>query len=310
MKYPVLDGHCDTAVELWRKGESLAKNSGQISLAQAAEFPAYVQFFAFCTVWIKNAQTDEERFASAMAYFSEQLREHNIPLCRTSADVSAILQNGGVGAALSIEGAGGVRLRSGTAGGAGRARRADDCAGVECGECAGRLLHDRRRIDGAGARIRAAAQRAGIIVDVSHSSERAFWDICEIAEKPIVASHSNAKAVCGHVRNLTDEQFPRDLRSWRHGGAESLRAVFERVRPRVDGRCAPPPRTLFRAGRRRPSGARRRSGRLRCAPGRDARAARLCAAGKQILKIGASASRSSGNLFYQSLEKVVKLCIM
>ena len=88
-KYPVLDGHCDTAVELWRKGESLAENSGQISLAQAAEFPAYVQFFAFCTVWIKNAQTDEERFASAMAYFSEQLREHNIPLCRTSADVSA-----------------------------------------------------------------------------------------------------------------------------------------------------------------------------------------------------------------------------
>ena len=105
MKYPVLDGHCDTAVELWRKGESLAKNSGQISLAQAAEFPAYVQFFAFCTVWIKNAQTDEERFASAMAYFSEQLREHNIPLCRTSADVSAILQSGGVGAMLSIEGA-------------------------------------------------------------------------------------------------------------------------------------------------------------------------------------------------------------
>ena len=51
------------------------------------------------------------------------------------------------------------------------------------------------------------AQRAGIIVDVSHSSERTFWDICEIAEKPIVASHSNAKAVCGHVRNLTDEQF-------------------------------------------------------------------------------------------------------
>ena len=38
MKYPVLDGHCDTAVELWRKGESLAKNSGQISLAQAEEF--------------------------------------------------------------------------------------------------------------------------------------------------------------------------------------------------------------------------------------------------------------------------------
>ena len=186
MKYPVLDGHCDTAVELWRKGESLAKNSGQISLAQAAEFPADVQFFAFCTVWIKNAQTDEERFASAMAYFSEQLREHNIPLCRTSADVSAILQNGGVGAALSIEGA-----------------EAFDCDPGRLEELAARGV----RMIAQGREFVRRAQRAGILVDVSHSSERTFWDICEIAEKPIVASHSNAKAVCGHVRNLTDEQF-------------------------------------------------------------------------------------------------------
>ena len=53
-------------------------------------------------------------------------------------------------------GRGGVRLRSGTAGGAGRARRADDRASVERGERARGFLHDRRRIDGAGPRIRAA----------------------------------------------------------------------------------------------------------------------------------------------------------
>ena len=207
MKYPVLDGHCDTAVELWRKGESLAKNSGQISLAQAAEFPAYVQFFAFCTVWIKNAQTDEERFASAMAYFSEQLREHNIPLCRTSADVSAILQNGGVGAALSIEGAEAFgcdpgRLEELAAQGVRMIAPVWNAENALAGSCmtGGGLTAQGREF------VR-RAQRAGIIVDVSHSSERAFWDICEIAEKPIVASHSNAKAVCGHVRNLTDEQF-------------------------------------------------------------------------------------------------------
>ena len=51
------------------------------------------------------------------------------------------------------------------------------------------------------------AQRLGMLVDVSHLSERGFWDMTELAEKPIVASHSDAFAVCPHPRNLTDAQF-------------------------------------------------------------------------------------------------------
>lgn len=44
-----------------------------------------------------------------------------------------------------------------------------------------------------------------LFTDVSHLSERAFWEVVELAHYPI-ASHSNAKAVCGHQRNLTDDQ--------------------------------------------------------------------------------------------------------
>ncbi|XKE94240.1 dipeptidase [Metaplanococcus flavidus] len=44
-----------------------------------------------------------------------------------------------------------------------------------------------------------------ILTDVSHLSEKAFWDVMELAEFP-VASHSNARALCNHARNLTDEQ--------------------------------------------------------------------------------------------------------
>ena len=51
------------------------------------------------------------------------------------------------------------------------------------------------------------AQKLGMILDVSHISEKAFWDLCDITEKPFVASHSNSRAICKHVRNLTDEQF-------------------------------------------------------------------------------------------------------
>ena len=44
-----------------------------------------------------------------------------------------------------------------------------------------------------------------ILTDVSHLSEKAFWDVMDEAQNPI-ASHSNAKAICNHVRNLSDEQ--------------------------------------------------------------------------------------------------------
>lgn len=49
--------------------------------------------------------------------------------------------------------------------------------------------------------------RLGVIVDVSHLSEPGFWDVIKYSSKPIIASHSNAKAVCNHVRNLTDDQI-------------------------------------------------------------------------------------------------------
>ncbi len=52
-----------------------------------------------------------------------------------------------------------------------------------------------------------ALEQAGILVDASHLNDRCFDGLLETAGKPFVASHSNARAVCGHRRNLTDEQI-------------------------------------------------------------------------------------------------------
>lgn len=49
--------------------------------------------------------------------------------------------------------------------------------------------------------------RLGIIVDVSHLSDKGFYDCLKYSEKPIVASHSNARAICNNVRNLTDDMI-------------------------------------------------------------------------------------------------------
>lgn len=50
-------------------------------------------------------------------------------------------------------------------------------------------------------------QRLGMIIDVSHLSDAGFWDVVSHAKKPFVASHSNARAVCPNIRNLTDEMI-------------------------------------------------------------------------------------------------------
>ena len=50
-------------------------------------------------------------------------------------------------------------------------------------------------------------EEIGMAVDVSHLGDAGFWDVAEIMKKPFAASHSNARAIAGHTRNLTDEMI-------------------------------------------------------------------------------------------------------
>ncbi len=50
-------------------------------------------------------------------------------------------------------------------------------------------------------------EELGMAVDVSHLGDAGFWDVAKVARKPFLASHSNARAVASHVRNLTDEMI-------------------------------------------------------------------------------------------------------
>jgi membrane dipeptidase len=49
--------------------------------------------------------------------------------------------------------------------------------------------------------------RIGMVIDVSHMSEVGFWDVLSHSQRPVLASHSNARSLCDHPRNLTDEQI-------------------------------------------------------------------------------------------------------
>lgn len=62
------------------------------------------------------------------------------------------------------------------------------------------------------------------IMDASHLDEKSFWDLYHMSDQPIIASHSNAKAICDHERNLTDEQM-KAIAS--RGGVIGLNAHYE-----------------------------------------------------------------------------------
>ena len=59
----------------------------------------------------------------------------------------------------------------------------------------------------AGRELVRACNRLGILVDLSHLNEAGFWDVAALSDAPLVATHSNAHALCAASRNLTDAQL-------------------------------------------------------------------------------------------------------
>jgi membrane dipeptidase len=86
----------------------------------------------------------------------------------------------------------------------------------------------------AGVALVRACNELRIVVDLSHLNERGFWDVARVSRAPLVASHSNAHALCASARNLTDDQ----LRAVRDSGG-LVGVNFATCFIRADGRNDP-----------------------------------------------------------------------
>lgn len=80
----------------------------------------------------------------------------------------------------------------------------------------------------AGKELVRACNRLKIMVDLSHLTEKGFWDVATLSDRPLVASHSNAHAVCPSARNLTDRQLDAIAES---GGLAGLNFHVAFLRP-------------------------------------------------------------------------------
>ena len=205
--FPVFDAHCDTALELWERQASLQQNSGQWDLARAAQLPGWAQFFAFCPICSPFAAElgAEAVLARAYAQFLQQLEACQLPVCRDAAEVERQLPTGAV--LLSLEGAEGIGCDPGRL----EPLRLQGFAMTGLtwnyeNSLAGSHMTG-QGLSARGAAYVRAAQQLGMLVDVSHASDEAFWQVCRMTQGPILASHSNSRAVCPESRNVTDGMY-------------------------------------------------------------------------------------------------------
>jgi microsomal dipeptidase-like Zn-dependent dipeptidase len=76
--------------------------------------------------------------------------------------------------------------------------------------------------------------RRGMMIDVSHASEKTFWDVIKHSKKPIIASHSSSRALYDHDRNLTDDQIRAVAKN---GGVVQVCIVNEFLRKNKKDAC-------------------------------------------------------------------------
>lgn len=203
MGIPYFDAHCDTLSVLHSRGAewSLGANAAEVDIDRLSAYSPAAQVFA---IWGGHY---EEKLALLRRSLA---RDGRAVLCRTAEEVRKANAAGKVAALLSVEGAEILgcsieRLRE--------ARERDGLAMINLcwnsdNALCGAAMDSGSGLTDAGRAFVRAAQDVGVAVDLSHASERTFWDVLEIAEKPVIASHSNAAALSSEFpRNLTDEQF-------------------------------------------------------------------------------------------------------
>ena len=245
MKFPVFDLHCDTALALLgedvNQAGSLASNKGHIDLNRAEKLAGYCQCFAcFTTPYMEQWHhiTPTLVFEREIATIQREIDKNKkrISIAYTPEDVIDNQEKGKMSAILTIEGPAGFGfdpelLESMFLAGF----RISTLGWNESNPLTGSNQTGGGLTDLGKAYVR-QAQSLGILVDVSHISDEGFWDIMKITQAPVIASHSNSRALCNHSRNLTDDMF-RAIRD--SGGVAGINqfADFLGQKPTLDTVC-------------------------------------------------------------------------
>ena len=192
---------------------TLICNDGQVSADRMGDI-RWVQCYA---IWIPDNEGDEQAdiraidwYREARTWFKGQMEQcsDRFEQVRAFSDIPRILDAGKVAAVLTVENA--ACLDAGIEVVDEFARDGVLIAGVTWNNrnvLGAGNNYPKKGLTDLGKEYLAALEEHGIVADVSHLNEKGFWELESLATKPYIATHSNARNVCNHLRNLTDDQF-------------------------------------------------------------------------------------------------------
>ena len=196
------DAHCDTLTKAYDEGCPLYKNNCRLDFSRLKQNGCILQFMA---IWTKPEYTPDDayrRCLSVLDFYYKSIK----------GDINTVISPQNIcsdklNILLSVEGGSilngdikrlytlykkGIRAITLT-------WNDDNCI-------SGGIENDRTGLTPFGREVVKEMHNLGMIVDVSHISQKGFWDTAEISDY-VFASHSNCKSVCNHKRNLTDGQI-------------------------------------------------------------------------------------------------------
>ena len=200
---PLFDCHCDTICRVIAEGGSLRKNGFHTDLERLHKFAPCAQVFAVCA---ETLDRPVEKADAMLRRLSQEIEENSdiVMLCLNFHDIKKAAGLGKIAAVISIEGCEQISsLESAYQDGVRILHPTWNFDNELCGAAMG----SGKGLTEKGRAFVKKAQHMGFALDMSHISERGFWDTLEACEKPVIAGHSNAKALCNVPRNLTNEQF-------------------------------------------------------------------------------------------------------
>lgn len=212
----LFDLHCDTISECYNKQKSLYDGDLHVSLERGKKYSPWFQCFA---IWIPDGLRRKaalDYFDAVLGKLHQESAQHPelVMLCKTADDFRAAEHQRKIGAILTVEGgaaAGGSLKRLGYMADCGvKVMTLTWNSSCEIGDGAG--VDGSKGLTEFGRLAVKEMERLNMVVDVSHASDKLFYDVAECTEKPFIATHSNSRKVCGgnewaRRRNLTDEQF-------------------------------------------------------------------------------------------------------
>ncbi len=190
-RIPYFDAHCDTLFRCLETGESLRRNGGHVDLERLSAYAPMGQIFALFAVSKGKTTAECMALVEKMAALFHAAKEKDPQLmkhCFLSLEGAELIGcDEGMLPRLKEWGVRWVNLTW-------------NYENALSGTCiTGNGLTEQGR-----SFVRRLYEQ-GMYVDVSHLSDKGFWDLCEMDIGPILASHSNSRALCNHVRNLSDE---------------------------------------------------------------------------------------------------------